>query len=110
MRRKKALPLVVVHCAMFGRVERQVKSYKVGPPVPFTNYPIGLIVTFTEPRAKTDGAYTIVPGNTRYVTVEDRGRVLYDSRTQIPCDMEAWRRTWEQFNGTTRSETSEGST
>jgi hypothetical protein len=31
--------------------------------------------------------------NIRYITIELNGLVLYDTRDEVPCDMEMWRET-----------------
>jgi hypothetical protein len=34
----------------------------------------------------------IVPDNREFYTIEQNGRVIYDSRTDVPCDMVEWER------------------
>jgi hypothetical protein len=37
----------------------------------------------------------MTPDDIRYLTlVDDSGTVLYDSRTDVPCDMEKWQKTY----------------
>lgn len=103
---RKSQTVVVVHCAVFGRFERRVKSFEVGSPQPLGEYPVGVLVSFVEPRQRRAEGLTIVADNTRFVTVEDRGRVLYDSRSDVPCDMAAWEQTRAQFYGTPGADSS----
>jgi hypothetical protein len=37
------------------------------------------------------------PESIRYLTIEDAGRVLYDSRVDVPCDMAKWDETNHRF-------------
>lgn len=101
-RRKKEYTLII-HCAELGEVRRRIKAFRVSEPAPFVHYEIGVVVTFAVPRVRTEEGVTIVQDNRRYVTVEEAGRVVFDSRTAVPCNMDAWQQTWEQCNGAVRS-------
>ena len=37
---------------------------------------------------------TVVPDDTRYLTITCNGAMLYDSRSDVPVDLEKWAMTW----------------
>ena len=44
------------------------------------------------PKARKLRGRQIVPDNRQFYTIEQNGRVFYDSRTDVPCDMVEWER------------------
>ena len=45
-------------------------------------------VAYTRPGKRKPNFVTLVPNNIEYCTIETAdGSVLYDSRTEVPCDM-----------------------
>ncbi|AKV02319.1 hypothetical protein AKJ09_08982 [Labilithrix luteola] len=39
----------------------------------------------------------VTEDNLRYFTIEKNGETVYDSRTDVPCDMEKWAETRAKF-------------
>jgi hypothetical protein len=91
---------IVQHCAVSGRLETQVRTWAVGEPRPYAQYPIAVSIVFMEPRKRRRSGFTITPDNRRFLTVEANGVTLYDSRSDVPCDMAAWETTarkWSRY-------------
>jgi hypothetical protein len=91
--------LIVQHCAVFGRLEKPVRWFKTCEPRPYAQYPVSVAVLFKEPKKRKTYFFTIVPDNLRYLTVEVKGEIVYDSRKDVPCDMGKWQETgkkWEK--------------
>ena len=79
--------LIVQHCAVFGRLETPVRAYCIGEPERYAQHPVSVALFFIRPRKRTSASYTLVPDNLRYATVEVDGKVIYDTRKDVPCDM-----------------------
>jgi len=69
-----AQALIVQHNAVFGRLERSVKSFTVGTVEPHADDTRSVTVSFEEPRKQMRSSVTMVPDDTRYLTVEVAGR------------------------------------
>jgi hypothetical protein len=82
--------LIIQHCAVFGRLETPVRKFTVEDVRPYAQSPISVSVVFVKPRERRAYSYTIKPDDSRYLTVEVNGEVVYDSRKDVPCDMEQW--------------------
>lgn len=87
----------------FGTYKTPVRRYKVSELKPYAQHEKAVSVGFTRPRKRTWEAITIVPNGLGYCTIERDGEVLYDSRDDIPLDMdefnatrEKWRQQWRQ--------------
>jgi len=89
--------VIVQHSAVFGHLETPVRSFHVGEAQPYAQYPISVSVSFVEPRKRKGAGYTVKPDDSGYLTIEAEGRVLYDSRVDVPCDMAKWEETNRQF-------------
>lgn len=89
---------IVGHDAVMGRWERQVRQWAVREVRPYAQHPVSVCVVFIEPGKRTPALFTVVPG-TRYLTIESGGNVLYDSRSDVPCDMDEWAATNDRFVG-----------
>ena len=81
---------IVQHCAVFGRTATVVREWKVDAVWPDAQHPASVSVSFVEPRKRRRHSYTMKADNLRYLTIEAAGRVVYDSRRDVPCDMAAW--------------------
>jgi hypothetical protein len=81
---------LIRHCAVFGRKRKEVRKFRVTDPAPFAQYPVAVTIWITEPRKRTSFGYRATPDNLTYLTVEVQGAVVYDSRSDVPCDMEKW--------------------
>jgi hypothetical protein len=58
---------------------------------------VSVTVGFKKPRKRTAAFYTMVPDDIRYLEIEVDGKVVYDSRTEVPCDIEEWHATRARF-------------
>jgi hypothetical protein len=87
---------IIQHCAVFGTLKTAVRKFKVREPRPYAQHPISVDVDFVEPRKRRWAAYRMMPVNYRYLTIERDGVVLYDSRQDVPCDMEEWRKLYDK--------------
>ncbi len=89
--------LIVQHCAVSGRLETPVRTWRVSdvrhqetPWRPAQPDEYSLHVTFQEPRQRRRYIYSIKSDNLRYLTIEVGAQTVYDSRAEVPCDMAAW--------------------
>jgi len=89
--------VIVQHCAVFGRLETRVRGYEVSAPRPYAQFPVSVSVVFLEPRQRRSSLVVIKPENIRYLTIEADGQTVYDSRTDVPCDMAQWAETDRRF-------------
>ena len=93
--------VIVHHHATDGRAcpAIPVRKWSVGDVEPYAQHERTVRLYYTEPR-KRNGVSTIITSSGEdYVTVEhehDR-HVLYDSRADVPCDMEKWEATAARF-------------
>jgi hypothetical protein len=91
MRCKGEKATIIQHCAVFGTLKTSVRKFEVLDPEPYAQYATSIHVSFVKPRERSWHYYQMVPDNLRYITIEtDAGEVLYDSRTDVPCDMAKW--------------------
>jgi len=81
---------IIIHNAIYGRQEQAVSWFKVSDVRPEFGQP-EVDIVFCR-RGKLGRSHSTVrsAGNHRYLTIEAGGRVLYDSRTDVPCDMAVW--------------------
>jgi len=93
--------VIVQHCAVDGRLETPVRSFRVGEAEPYAQRPATVSVVFVPRRKRNKAVVTMRPDDLRYLTIESEseieGRVLYDSRVDVPCDMAKWAETNRQF-------------
>lgn len=82
--------VIIQHCAVMGRLATPARAYQVSAPRPVTRTQTGITVSFIKPRQRRSAYYQITSDNLRYLTIEVGGHVVYDSRHDIPCDMEQW--------------------
>jgi hypothetical protein len=87
--------IIIQHCATFGNIKTPVRKFEVADPKPYAQYAQAIQISFVEPRR---WAYiTIRSDNYRYATIEtEDGKVLYDSRVDVPCDMAKWNPLYQQ--------------
>jgi hypothetical protein len=86
----------------FGLSRTQVTQYRVGPVEPYAQYKHSITLTYQLPKAPRKrkvevGQVRVHDEDHRYITVHVGDKVLYDSRTDVLCDMAEWRATWERF-------------
>jgi hypothetical protein len=82
--------LIVQHCAVAGRIETKARKFKVYEPRPYAQWQVAVRVWFVEPRMRNGRYFEVTPDDIRYMIIERDGRVLYDSRDEVPCDMAKW--------------------
>jgi hypothetical protein len=81
---------ITFHSSVFGTRQEQVRQFKVSAPRPYAQYATSVSVSFVRPR-KRNWLYTdITPTDVLYITIAVDGQEVYDSRRDVPCDMERW--------------------
>lgn len=82
---------LVEYASVWGgeRLESHVRMVDVKIDA-FAQYPIAAYIEFKKPRERRSHTFVVVPNNIRYVTIEQNGQVVYDTRQDVPCDMQAW--------------------
>ncbi len=81
--------LLVFHCAVMGHWERPIRSFDTRLSQDSLDRPT-VTVWFYEPRWQTPKGITLLADNGSYITIEQDQQVVYDSRQDVPCDMDAW--------------------
>jgi hypothetical protein len=88
----------VQRCAVLGNLKTIVRQYKVSEPQPYAQYSTSVRVSFVKPRKRRWRYFTTIPDNIRYVLIMGASdELLYDSRTDVPCDMAKWWETRQEF-------------
>jgi hypothetical protein len=85
----------VMHCAIYGASRNTtVRTYAVYAPRPYAQHKrpyaqhkVSVTISWVEPRKRKSSFVTITPDNVRYWTIEKDGKVIYDTRADVPCDM-----------------------
>ena len=67
-----------------------ILSWEVSPPKPYDEYLITVTIQIVELHNRHKSSYLVGQDNLTYATIERGGQVLYDSRTEVPCDMDAF--------------------
>jgi ssDNA-binding Zn-finger/Zn-ribbon topoisomerase 1 len=88
---------IVTHCAVFGRMTTPARKWRVGEVRPYAQYPVSAIVAYVKPSNRKAVYLSVVPEDIRYITIEQDGATVYDSRADVPCDMERWAQTRARF-------------
>ena len=98
--RKGGYATIVSHCAVFGERRTEVRKFTIDEPTPCGQYPVSVTVSYVEQNKRKPWLLQVVPDNLLYVTIErGSGAVIYDSRNDVPCDMEQWKATNEKHAG-----------
>jgi predicted alpha/beta hydrolase family esterase len=89
---------MIQHCAVYGDLTTVIRHWETEPST--DNREKAMLVIFTEPRKQRAKYIQMNADNIRYTTIEsiEDGSVLYDSRNDIPCDMEKWQETRQRFS------------
>jgi hypothetical protein len=91
---------IIAHDFIGQRYEAEARKFKVSDPGPGIDddgddYARGVVISYVERgRRKWRRAYA-VDDNWSFLLVEYKGRVIYDSRLDVPCDFEPRRREQE---------------
>jgi len=88
----KSNPVIVTHSCVFGTSRTEVRKFDIGKPRSYAQYRVSVDISFVEPGKRRGKHQTVVPDNIKFITVEQNGAVVYDSRTDVPCDMVEWRK------------------
>jgi putative DNA primase/helicase len=81
---------IVHHSAVFGTWETPVRSFQLGEVGSYAQYDRAVHIRFIEPRKRQRSGIWVYNDDADYVTIEDEGEVLYDSRADVPCDQAKW--------------------
>ena len=68
-----------------------ILSWEVSSPKPYDEFPSSVVIRYKTHNERK--SYLIAQDNIIYATIERDGQVLYDSRTEVPCDMNAFYKT-----------------
>ena len=91
--------IVYFHSSVFGVSQKPVRKFTVGKPKPYAQYPVSVNVSFVEPKKRSWLYVTATPNSPQFVTVEADGKTVYDSRQDVPIDMDHWHDTYRQHVG-----------
>jgi len=92
--------VIVEHDFIGQRLEAEARKFKVSDPGPGIDDDAddddnGVVISYVRPgRRKWQRAYAL-DDNWSFLLVEYKGRVIYDSRLDVPCDFELRRREQE---------------
>lgn len=90
--------LLITHSAISGTRSEPIRKWVISEVVPSSHYraTVEVSIRTLAPRKRTWESRTAY-GNETYYTVEVDGETVYDSRTDVPVDMERWNATWTKF-------------
>ncbi len=95
---------MIQHCTVRGTRPRVIRDFKIGsvrPHPPFfpgeAEYAKSVEISFVEPGNPTWSAVTVYDDDASYVTIERDGVEVYDSRRDVPVDMDRWNAYRAQF-------------
>lgn len=89
--------------AVFGYHETPVRKYTISEVSSYAQHDRSVAITFTEPRKRNSMRIRITPDNISFTTVDVGGETVYDSRIDVPCDMDHWHETNARFKGANRA-------
>ena len=90
---------LIRHSAVFGVSTTPVRKFTVGKvQQPYAQYDRAVSIDYVQPRKRRDVRETIMSDNLTYIVIESGGHVVYDSRTDVPCDMDKWEQTNSKFD------------
>jgi hypothetical protein len=91
--RHKGKATIVRHCAVRGRSETSVREVWTADPARRLEF----YISFYMLRKRIATFFSIRKDKMTYFTVEVDGRVIWDSRYEVPCAMEKWQATNASF-------------
>jgi hypothetical protein len=92
--------LNVYTCVMSPHHARPIRAFSVSSVKPEAQYDQSVTITWTAPRKRKSLAMGFYPTNGQYATVEVGGNVVYDTRADIPCNMELFNSSRARFDST----------
>lgn len=87
---------IVLHSSVFGITRKPARKFHVGAPRPRAQYDSTVSIDVIAPKKRTSERYTAYPDDRYFFTVEVDGATAYDSRTDVPCDMDKWQATYAE--------------
>jgi hypothetical protein len=90
---------IVQHCAVSGRTEIEflTASWDISR---YARCERAVMIFFRPKSRKNRGRHIVItPAALRYAQVKVDGKVVYDTRQDVPCDMAAWREQAERMRG-----------
>lgn len=79
---------IIQHSAKDGKWPMPARIYEMLPPRPFPEFKVVVILRHKPPRSPLWRYTYIVPGGYVYYTIEKDEQKIYDSRSEVPCNME----------------------
>jgi hypothetical protein len=85
---------LIKHCAVFGTKRWPFRKFRIGSVRPYAQYEKSVTIGIVPPRKRKWEHWTAQNDNLTYFTIEDADGVeVYDSRSQVPCDMDRFQNT-----------------
>ncbi len=78
------------HSAVGYGFSRGVREFKVHDPEPHAQYSVSVSIEYKMPRKRTRQWMRAVPEDISFITIEVDGQTVYDSRSDVPCDMDEY--------------------
>jgi hypothetical protein len=88
--------VLVQQCAIWGRCETPVVWFQTSPPKPFRDIQIMVTLTYRRPGQRRRDYCQMQPSDINYLLLEVGRKILYDSRTELPCDKTQWQKQWNE--------------
>jgi hypothetical protein len=70
-----------------------VRNFTVGEVRPYAQYERTVYITYTLPRKRNRTSIHVRKDGLTYVTIDAGGQTIYDSRDDVPIDMDKWEAT-----------------
>jgi len=86
--RKGTDSTIVKYLVKEGKRETFVRTYEMLVPQPIGHYETALVIRHKAPRERHWRYEYAIPCGYAYLTIEKAGKIVYDSRSEIPCNME----------------------
>src|SRR5215475_4403510 len=92
---------IVQWCSALGKLPTEVLAWNVSEPMPKEHFfcqengewgfksSFAVFVYFTKPMKRHNYFYEVMP-ECSFLTIEQDGCIVYDSRLEVQCDMDAW--------------------
>lgn len=82
---------IVTHLAKGDGRSKFAREYELLPPRAYSSVPIAVVMRYKQPRQRDYRYEYIIPSGYLYFTIERDGEEIYDSRDEVPCDMDVYR-------------------
>ena len=80
----------VWHNAHFGLMKAEAYKLEVSNVAPFDGYDKTVWISTQRKKGRKWGPNIVRPINIHFATIERDGQIIYDSRWDVPCDMNVW--------------------